>query len=242
MIGFFRRIRKKMADDNKPMKYMRYAIGEIVLVVIGILIALSINNWNEERKKEKLKASYKRSLINDLSLDTLKLNELIAENYILIETLNNQKKRFLGLDTSIDTLIKIARTEFNPELNTRFQYNRNTFKTLIATGNIDLFDKDLNEMLMALISLQDSERENSNYYSEIYANKLSRYTDNYPVSGHKNSYVVNLIWTNLNEQKFASSFVSVTDIKGYAHYRFIDAMENVKEKTARLLEHMNNRD
>ena len=83
-----------MADDNKPMKYMRYAIGEIVLVVIGILIALSINNWNEERKKEKLKASYKRSLINDLSLDTLKLNELIAENYILIETLNNQKKRF----------------------------------------------------------------------------------------------------------------------------------------------------
>jgi len=44
MIGFFRRIRKKLADENKPMKYMRYAIGEIVLVVIGILIALSINN------------------------------------------------------------------------------------------------------------------------------------------------------------------------------------------------------
>jgi hypothetical protein len=40
-----------MADDNKPLKYMRYAIGEIVLVVIGILIALSINNWNEERKQ-----------------------------------------------------------------------------------------------------------------------------------------------------------------------------------------------
>ena len=43
MINFFRKIRKKMADDNKPMKYMRYAIGEITLVVIGILIALSIN-------------------------------------------------------------------------------------------------------------------------------------------------------------------------------------------------------
>ena len=40
MIGFFRKIRKKLADDNKPLKYMRYAIGEIVLVVIGILIAL----------------------------------------------------------------------------------------------------------------------------------------------------------------------------------------------------------
>jgi hypothetical protein len=57
MINFFRRIRNqpageagKMADDNKPMKYMRYAIGEIALVVIGILIALQINTWNEERK------------------------------------------------------------------------------------------------------------------------------------------------------------------------------------------------
>ncbi len=50
MIPFFRKIRKKMADDNRPLKYIRYAIGEIVLVVIGILIALQINTWNEERK------------------------------------------------------------------------------------------------------------------------------------------------------------------------------------------------
>ena len=52
MIPIFRKIRKKMADDNKPIKYMRYAIGEIALVVIGILIALSINNWNENRKRQ----------------------------------------------------------------------------------------------------------------------------------------------------------------------------------------------
>ena len=50
MINFFRKIRKKLADDNKPLKYVHYAIGEIVLVVIGISIALQINNWNEERK------------------------------------------------------------------------------------------------------------------------------------------------------------------------------------------------
>ena len=52
MIPFFRKFRKKLADDNKPMKYARYAIGEIALVVIGILIALQINNWNELRKEK----------------------------------------------------------------------------------------------------------------------------------------------------------------------------------------------
>ena len=217
-----------------------YAIGEIILVVIGILIALQINNWNEIQKKEKIKVSYKFSLINDLSLDILKLDELITKNYIELENLNNQKSRFLGEDTPVDTLVKIARTEFDPELNTRFQYNRNTFNTLIATGNIDLFDEDLNKKLMTLISLQDLERENSNYYSEIYSNKISRYSDNYPVSGHQNSNVVDLIWTNVDELKFASGFISTTDIKGYAHYRFINAIENVKEKTTLLIEQINN--
>lgn len=50
MLPIFRKIRKKMALDNKPIQYLRYAIGEIILVVIGILIALQVNNWNEKRK------------------------------------------------------------------------------------------------------------------------------------------------------------------------------------------------
>jgi hypothetical protein len=50
MINFFRKIRHKLMVKNKTATYFKYAIGEIVLVVIGILIALSINNWNESKK------------------------------------------------------------------------------------------------------------------------------------------------------------------------------------------------
>jgi hypothetical protein len=50
MIKFFRKIRQKILTENKFSKYLLYAIGEIALVVIGILIALSSNNWNESRK------------------------------------------------------------------------------------------------------------------------------------------------------------------------------------------------
>jgi sensor domain CHASE-containing protein len=52
MIKFFRKIRQNMIKENRTSKYLLYAIGEIVLVVIGILIALSINNSNQERKEE----------------------------------------------------------------------------------------------------------------------------------------------------------------------------------------------
>ncbi|MBT8375687.1 MAG: hypothetical protein KJO22_02340, partial [Bacteroidia bacterium] len=57
MIKFFRKIRYNLMEQNKTGKYFKYAIGEIVLVVIGILIALQINNWNQkrlERIEEKL--------------------------------------------------------------------------------------------------------------------------------------------------------------------------------------------
>ena len=50
MIKFFRKIRQKLLTENKFSKYLLYAFGEIILVIIGILIALSINNWNEEKK------------------------------------------------------------------------------------------------------------------------------------------------------------------------------------------------
>ena len=55
MTPFFRKIRKALADDNKPIKYLRYAIGEIILVVIGIHIALGINNWHLDSESKYYK-------------------------------------------------------------------------------------------------------------------------------------------------------------------------------------------
>ena len=74
MIPFFRKIRKKMADDNRPLKYARYAIGEIVLVVIGILIALQINNWNQERIQASELEDLKKSISSAIKSDIKYLN------------------------------------------------------------------------------------------------------------------------------------------------------------------------
>jgi len=76
MIKFFRRIRKRLLTENKFSKYLLYALGEILLVVIGILIALQINTWNEELKNQKNEYRFYRDTLSDLEKDSTKLNDL----------------------------------------------------------------------------------------------------------------------------------------------------------------------
>jgi len=77
MIKFFRHIRQSLIMENKTTNYLKYAIGEIVLVVIGILIALSINNWNEQRKQKQNYLDIIRTVKNDMIFDTLAINQVI---------------------------------------------------------------------------------------------------------------------------------------------------------------------
>lgn len=69
MIKFFRKIRRNLISEGKTVKYLKYSIGEIVLVVIGILIALQINNWNENRKDRIEETNILANLIEDLKAD-----------------------------------------------------------------------------------------------------------------------------------------------------------------------------
>lgn len=80
MIKFFRHIRQRFISEGKTKKYLLYAIGEIVLVVIGILIALSINNWNEKRKQNKTLYSIYQIIKEDINIDLAEINSFI-HNY-----------------------------------------------------------------------------------------------------------------------------------------------------------------
>lgn len=86
MIKFFRKIRKGLLVDNKFSKYLLYAIGEIVLVVIGILIALQINNWNEIRKNKAAEQQLLTSLLQEFESNLIILNNTIETNTNIFET------------------------------------------------------------------------------------------------------------------------------------------------------------
>jgi hypothetical protein len=134
MINFFRQIRKKLADNNQFLKYSRYAIGEIVLVVVGILIALSINNWNQERINENnvqgmLKLVH-RELLGDIrALESEIRNrnqkyQLMSRSLRIIEeetSLNDYNRQVLD---SAFTLY----TRMEPRFN-----NTRTYETFLST-------------------------------------------------------------------------------------------------------------
>lgn len=78
VIQFFRRIRQKLLSENKFSKYLLYATGEIVLVVIGILIALQINNWNDLNKEQQKEKIYLESLQSEFATNLEILNQVMA--------------------------------------------------------------------------------------------------------------------------------------------------------------------
>jgi len=102
MINFFRKIRQQLANENKFQRYFRYALGEVLLVVIGILIALSINNWNDNRI-ERIKEQE--------MLLTLK-NNLLLNVDILNQDIKQLKYRYNSCDTILE-VIKYKRPMFD---------------------------------------------------------------------------------------------------------------------------------
>ncbi|MAU15802.1 MAG: hypothetical protein CMH46_09715 [Muricauda sp.] len=151
MIKFFRRIRKKLLSENKFSKYLIYAIGEIILVVIGILIALSINNWNEKQK--------------DLAQEQLILKQLQRE---YTSNLNQLDEKILmrneGLEACqvllnyIDRSVPINANEF--------------YKTIWQIIRDPTFDPIVNDIIgsekLRLIQNQELVELLSNWSSEVY--------------------------------------------------------------------------
>ena len=136
MIKFFRKIRQKLLMENKTGKYFKYAIGEIVLVVIGILIALQINTWNNNRLAKKQMESYLVSLKEDLKQDTTNLASSISAYKYFIKT-KAPLKRLSFENTPTDSLFLLILTRTAKKNTILSTYNKigNSKITQISENN-----------------------------------------------------------------------------------------------------------
>jgi len=139
MIPFFRRIRRKLANDNQFLKYSRYAIGEIVLVVIGILIALQINNWNVKKNQQEKIKEYAKLYIKDLEADIMMTNinwKMIDNVSEKIDSLalSVQNKKIEDV-SNIDFLCLTWNILYRP-----YKWNRSTIDHMKSSGTLQYIE------------------------------------------------------------------------------------------------------
>tara|TARA_R110002124_G_scaffold285115_1_gene463271 strand:+ start:27 stop:803 length:777 start_codon:yes stop_codon:yes gene_type:complete len=104
MIKFFRKIRKNLLSEGKTGKYLKYAIGEIVLVVIGILIALQINNWNENRKVQKQEVQIYKEIKSDLIETKKEILKAVSVNKFCLTSNQNLINAILTKEPNSETI------------------------------------------------------------------------------------------------------------------------------------------
>lgn len=184
MIKFFRKIRQKMLTENKFSKYLIYAVGEIILVVIGILIALQLNTWNENRKDSNEEVKILIALHSDFKVskerieETIKIqSKVLHYSQTLISIHERQNKNEIAyFDThldSLDYLISYGTSWYRAEPVT------GAYSSLISSGKIDLIrNEDLRHLLAQFIADFESgfeDQETSMQLLNILNNETSHF-------------------------------------------------------------------
>lgn len=132
MISFFRRIRQRLLTDNKFSKYLLYAVGEILLVVVGILIALQVNTWNEGKENRRKERAFYQSILADLESDQQNLEGLTKFYQNRIDHLTWLLTMVRNPDLAVDPAIFGKHTEplyYNESaisFNAAFEASKNT--------------------------------------------------------------------------------------------------------------------
>ena len=161
MIKFFRKIRQNLLMENKIGKYFKYAIGEIVLVVIGILIALQINNWNENRKIDKVRQEYYGQLLEDLNKDIrfakTTIKEFNADKKAHEDYFKIYKKDKVELDDIFEAISAL-------NLKTKsLSFNSSTIESLKNSGDIGLIPSKIRNKLIDLRRSQELTIKRADY-------------------------------------------------------------------------------
>jgi len=154
-----------MADDNRPLKYMRYAIGEIVLVVIGILIALQINTWNQINKNKTEESKLLQSFYGEFSRNKENI-QTIQRQYTEITNSNKKLMDLIGENSSqinasnTDSLLAVA-------INiTNFLPHNDVHDDIVSTGKLELISSE--KLKELLYKWKQELGQNENHYQMLY--------------------------------------------------------------------------
>ncbi|GGZ95388.1 DUF6090 family protein [Algibacter mikhailovii] len=255
MIKFFRKIRQNLLVENKTGKYFKYAIGEILLVVIGILIALQINNWNENRKNNNIEQSTLISLKSDLESALVQLNNKIGQNRdykqmdsILLDVIHFKK------DISEDSLVGLTLSHifspgFDPELG--------TLNEILSTGKMEIIQnrnlrKHISTWNKYMDELEEVDEKLAHFDLQVkdplyskqlpYRNSISAYL-NYNLKTNYEFPKSNFEWNSkalLQNKEFENMLSNYIIYSTIQYGRLSDIKQNINEMITLINQDINN--
>ena len=196
MIKFFRKIRQNLLLEGKTEKYLKYAIGEIVLVVIGILIALQINNWNEHNKKKQDERILLMAVLENLELDSVSLASLVHNQARILDV----HKKLIGITKGSNTSEDIE----NLGLLRRSLPNRLTLKSNYPELPNQVLDETVKSAVLNYYQVQYGFDFTTNMYNNILEESLRPYLGEKGLLNFGNQLDDMSTW--LNETKFYKEF------------------------------------
>lgn len=188
---------------------MLYAIGEIILVVIGILIALQISDWSDDQKNEAQRTILIESLQNDLKAD---LELLTSDLKYLEDRLKEDSsfaKRLSSSEANQDTLVKIVRYEHETTTRSMPILDQTTFNSLESTGQIDLLENELLKKVQQYYLSRSEDASTADINIKIYFNLVEYAFREVFVSGMHSAIkgpLQDLYWKNMDLHKLQGAF------------------------------------
>jgi hypothetical protein len=224
VIKFFRRIRQRLLTENKFSKYLIYAIGEIFLVVIGILIALSINNWNNNNVRVNEEASLLHDMIIDLKQNINVSNTVLDIHDATLERNIDLRRVLLNKNSNQDNISQLIGSLTSSATPT---FSTSTYKTISRTGlNIirsDTLKKSIlnyYEVILPYVNYK-SNVDPKNQYQELLKPYFNKY---YKIELNSNDSIIRTI--NSTQEMFYDN-------------EFLNELHTTILKRKRLIQHLN---
>lgn len=148
MIKFFQKIRQKLLAENRLSKYLLYAIGEILLVVIGILLALQINNWNTHKQETKELQNHLKNIQNNLQADRISIEEIRNFRDSSVAYSQNYLKVAKKDEITIDDFNALENSNYKVYFDSYFKPRTSGFETLKNSGFIGKLSGTKIEMML----------------------------------------------------------------------------------------------
>jgi hypothetical protein len=225
-----------MLKQNKLTTYFLYAIGEILLVVCGILIAVQIDNWNQDKKITQNISIGVEFMIEELRKDSISIMSGLESHRIRAEKNDSLYQRIHHPLATFDTVLHIMKLEYVANWATHFDYNSTAYENMKSSGTFDLLPDSIKSAIHHVYGELASASEIMRIFNIQYREPMEEYVKRYTINRDTSSLVFKTAWSNVDPQHFIPRAWWMVFTRNILFGRYVVLLEEHEQNNIELIE------